>query len=57
MTRDDLVPLAGVCLGYTVPVEHVRALVLAGRLRAPAPGDLVPRGYLGEIVPDPAPPL
>ena len=50
-------PLAGVCLGRTVTVEHVRALVLAGQLPAPVPRDLVPRDYLAEIDPDPAPAL
>jgi hypothetical protein len=35
----------------------VRALVLAGRLEPPAPGDLVPRDYLDEIDPDPVPEL
>jgi hypothetical protein len=57
MTREDLVPLAGVCLGRTVPIEHVRALVVAGRLPAPAPGELVPPDYLAELDPDPVPEL
>jgi hypothetical protein len=57
MTDRDLVPLAGVCLGRTVPIEHVRALVLAGRLAAPAPGDLVSRDYLAGVDPDPVPDL
>jgi len=57
VSGDDLVPLAGVCLGRTVPVEHVRALVVSGQLPAPAPRDLVPRDYLAEIDPDPAPRL
>jgi hypothetical protein len=57
VSGDDLVPLAGVCLGRTVPVEHVRALVVSGQLPAPAPRDLVPRHYLAEIDPDPAPRL
>jgi hypothetical protein len=53
----DLVPLTGVCLGRTVPVEHVRALALAGVLPAPSPGDLVPRDYLDHLDPDPTPEL
>jgi hypothetical protein len=57
VTGSDLVPLVGVCLGRTVPVEHVRALVLAGQLAAPAPGDLVSRGYLADVDPDPVPEL
>lgn len=57
MTGSDLVPLAGVCLGRTVPVDHVRALVLAGRLAAPAAGDLVSREYLADLDPDPVPEL
>lgn len=57
MTARDLVPLAGVCLGRTVPVEHVRALALAGLLAPPAPGDLVPRDYLDDLDPDPVPEL
>lgn len=57
MTDGDLVPLAGVCLGRTVPIEHVRALILAGRLEPPARGDLVPRTYLDAIDPDPVPEL
>lgn len=54
---DRLVPLLGVCLGRTVPVEHVRALVVAGRLPIPAEGDLVPSDYLAELDPDPVPEL
>jgi len=57
VTGNDLVPLAGVCLGRTVPVEHVHALVHAGLLDAPAAGDLVPRDYLDELDPDPVPEL
>jgi hypothetical protein len=57
MSAAGLVPLEGVCLGRTVPIEHVRALVLAGRLPAPAAGDLVPRDYLDGLDPDPAPEL
>lgn len=57
MTRSELVPLVGLCLGRTIPIEHVRALVLAGRLDAPAAGDLVPRSYLDAIDPDPVPDL
>ncbi|HEY3541866.1 MAG TPA: hypothetical protein VGK79_04915 [Gaiellaceae bacterium] len=40
-----------------MPIEHVRALVLAGQLDAPAAGDLVPRTYLDAIDPDPVPDL
>jgi hypothetical protein len=57
VTRRELVPLAGVCLGRTVPVEHVRALVVAGLLEPPAPGDLVPQAYLDRLDPDPYPDL
>jgi hypothetical protein len=57
VTRRELVPLAGVCLGRTVPVEHVRALVVAGLLEPPAPGDLVPQAYLDRLDPDPYPEL
>jgi hypothetical protein len=57
VTRSDLVPLTGVCLGRTVTIEHVRTLVLAGRLAAPAPGDLVSREYLADLDPDPVPEL
>ena len=53
----ELVPLAGVCLGRTVPLEQVRALVLAGRLAPPAAGDRVARDYLDALDPDPAPVL
>jgi hypothetical protein len=57
VTRDGLVPLSGVLLGRTVSVDHVRALVLAGRLEPPAADDLVPRGYLDAVDPDPVPEL
>jgi hypothetical protein len=57
VTRRELVPLAGVCLGRTVPVEHVRALVVAGLLEPPTPGDLVPQAYLDRLDPDPYPEL
>jgi hypothetical protein len=57
VTSRALVPLRGICLGRTVPLEHVYALVLAGRLPPPAPGDLVPRDYLAELDRDPEPPL
>lgn len=52
-----LVPLVGACLGRTVPIEHVHALVLAGRLPPPAPDGLVPVDYLAELDPDPVPEL
>ncbi len=52
----DLHPLAGVLLGRTVPLDHVRALVAAGRLPAFA-DDFVPAGYLDELDPDPVPEL
>lgn len=55
--NNDLVPLRGVCLGRAVPIEHIRALVLAERLPAPSEGDLVPRNYLDELDPDPVPEL
>jgi hypothetical protein len=57
VTGSDLVPLAGICLGRTVTVEHVRALVLAGRLAVPEAGDLVSRDYLADLDPDPVPEL
>ena len=54
-TSSDLVSLAGMCLGRTVPLEHVHALIAAGRLPAPEAGGLVPRDYLDGLDPDPAP--
>lgn len=57
MTRDGLVHLGGVLLGRTVSADHVRALVLAGRLEPPVAGDRVPRGYLDAVDPDPVPEL
>ena len=57
MTRDGLVHLGGVLLARTVSADHVRALVLAGRLEPPAAGDRVPRGYLDAVDPDPVPEL
>ena len=57
MTREGLVPLSGVLLGRAVSADHVRGLVLAGRLEPPATGDLVPRGYLDALDPDPVPEL
>jgi hypothetical protein len=57
VTPGDLVPLAGACMGRTVPVEHVRALIRAERLPAPTEDDLVPRDYLADLDPDPVPDL
>jgi hypothetical protein len=52
------VPLAGLCLGRTTPIDYVRALIRAGRLPAPdGPGELVPPDYLAGLDPDPVPEL
>jgi hypothetical protein len=49
-----LVPLDGVCLGRTLPREHVLALIRAEQLLAPEGDDaLVPLDYLSELDPDP----
>jgi hypothetical protein len=58
VSGDQPVPLAGVCLGRTMPIEYVYALVRAGILPPPDGADeLVPRGYLAAVDPDPLPEL